>query len=497
MATLNLKKYLNPAPNIGGLEISDLTLRFAALENGRLRQGLVQLPPGIISGGKILDRAKAIAALRALHTQIASLKKILHVVVLIPTNNVYTQAFAMPLVPEKNVRETALLNLQSISPIDINSAYYDFQLIGENKKGQLEAIGSFVNRAEVDELTSALKESGFSAVAVEFPALAVARLVKNYGAGLKPDSPYLAIYLGSDGPDLMVIKNGHLYFNYFNSWAAFQQEIGGRQITAADTQDFLARNVKQVMNFYTSRWGEPIQNVLIVDNPIAKEIIQNIQSNFGLAVQPFQIAKYGALSPLWYSVVGAMERGLIPRTKDTFISLTAVGVEQDYYRQLSIGFIRAWRNIIVGVVGFMLLALLVADSLLARAVVQGQRDLSGRALVSLEEIQGLQNDVLKFNQAVDYAIASQAATSAWSGFFEKMRVLTGTQVSIRRIQVDPALSGLVLGKAVSDSAVIVFKNALSKEPNFKDVSLPLSNIKVNEDGSVSFSLNFKLTSLKF
>ena len=151
MATLNLKKYLNPAPNIGGLEISDLTLRFAALENGRLRQGLVQLPPGIISGGKILDRAKAIAALRALHTQIASLKKILHVVVLIPTNNVYTQAFAMPLVPEKNVRETALLNLQSISPIDINSAYYDFQLIGENKKGQLEAIGSFVNRAEVDE----------------------------------------------------------------------------------------------------------------------------------------------------------------------------------------------------------------------------------------------------------------------------------------------------------------------------------------------------------
>src|SRR3989344_5681794 len=171
MAILNLKKYLNPAPNIGGLEISDLTLRFAALENGRLRQGLVQLPPGIISGGKILDRAKAIAALRALHTQIASLKKILHVVMLIPTNNVYTQAFAMPMVPEKSVRETARLNLQSISPLDINTSYYDHQMIGENKKGQLEALGAFVNSQEVDELISVLKEANFGAVAVAFPAL--------------------------------------------------------------------------------------------------------------------------------------------------------------------------------------------------------------------------------------------------------------------------------------------------------------------------------------
>ncbi len=495
--SFDIKKYLNPVSAIGGMEVSDLALRLVINEDGRLRQASVQLPPGIINGGKLLDKAKMAAALKGLHLQIAPMSKMIHVILLIPTNNVYTQAFAMPLVAEKNIRETARLNLQSISPLDINAAYYDHQMIGENKKGQLEALGAFVNSQEVDELSAALKEARFNPVAVEFPALAVTRLIRNYGAGLKKEAPYLVAYLGSDGPDLMVIKNGHLYFNYFNSWAALQQEIGGRQIGSADVQEFLTRNIKQVMNFYTSRWGEPIQNVLLVDSPIAKDINQTIRSSFGLEIQPFQVSKYGAISPLWYAAIGALERGLVPRAKDSDISLTAIGVEQEYYRELALGFIRSWRNIFAGMIAFMLVALLVSDSFLVSAISAGEKDLAGRVLVSIEEIRALQDDVLKFNKAVDYAIAAQNATPAWSGFYAKMRVLTGTQISLSRIYVEPNLSGLLIGKAVSDSAVIAFKNALSKEANFKDVALPLSNIKVNEDGSVAFSLNFKISSLKF
>ncbi len=495
--SLNLKKYLNPAPNIGGLEISDLALRFVRIENSRLRQASVQMPPGIISGGKILDRGKLATALKGLHQQVDSLKKSLHVVLLIPTNNVYTQAFTMPLVPAKIVNETAKLNLQSISPIDTKSAYYGYQMIGETKQGQLEALGAFVNSMEVDDLTAVLREANFSVVSVEFPALAVTRLVKNYSSGLKADTPYLVVYLGSDGPDLMIVKNGHLYFNYFNSWSALQEEIGGRKISTADVQDFLARHIKQVINFYASRWGQPVQEVLLVDNPIAKEIINNVRHNFSLNVQPFQILKYGHLSPLWYGALGAAERGLIPRDQDQFISLTTLGVEQEYYRELALNFIKTWRNILVLTAGFMFLVLLVADSLLVRSAAAGALDLANRNLVPLNEIQGLQANVQKFNQALNYALKAQELTPAWSNFYSKMKLLTGDKVSMQRLFVDPALSGLLIGKAVNDSAVINFKNTMAKEPNFQDVILPLSNIKVNDDGTVSFSLNFKLTSLKF
>ncbi len=494
---LNLKKYLNPAPEVGALEISDLVLRFARLENGRLRQASVQLPPGLIKGGRVSDGQKLVMALKGLHQQVDSPKKPVHVVLLIPTNNVYTQAFTMPLVAEKNVDEAARLNLQTISPIDIKTAYYSYQIIGENKQGQLEALGAFAGAQVVDEFVSALKEANFRVVAVEFPAVAVTRLVKEYGTGLKPDAPYLVIYLGSDGPDMMVVKNGHLYFSYFNSWAALQEEVGGRKLSSQDVQDFISRHVKQVMNFYTSRWGQPIQEALLVESPISKEITQTVKDGFGLGVIPFHVMKFGQLSPLWYGALGAALRGLVPRHKDKLISLSAVGVEQEYYRELTIGFIKAWRNSLVAALTFVFLVILVADSLLARQAAAGARDLASRALVPLAEIQALQADVKKFNQGVDFALKAQEITPEWSQFYDKMRLLTGQKVTIQRLFVDPNLSALLVGTAVNDSAVIQFKNTISKDPNFKDVVLPLSNIKVNEDGTVAFSLNFKLTSLKF
>src|SRR3989344_444650 len=141
----DFKKILNPAPLIGGLEISDLVLRFARMENGRLKQASIQLPPGIMAGGKVADRGKLLAALNGLHQQIDPMKKAVHVVLLIPTNNVYTQAFNMPLVADKNVDEAARLNLQMISPADLKSSYYGYQMIGETKQGQLEALGAFAN----------------------------------------------------------------------------------------------------------------------------------------------------------------------------------------------------------------------------------------------------------------------------------------------------------------------------------------------------------------
>ena len=284
---------------------------------------------------------------------------------------------------------------------------------------------------------------------------------------------------------------------YFNSWSELQAELGGRKVSAGDVQDFLARHIKQVINFYTSRWGQPVQEVLLIDSPIAKEVTQTIKDSFGLNVQPFHIAKFGQLSTLWYPTLGAAARGLIPRSSDRFITLTALGVEQEFYRELTLNFIRAWRNVICVVLGFLFLVILVADSLLARSVAAGAKDLAGRSLVPLSEIQELQASAQKFNQGVDFALKAEELTPEWSFFFEKMKLLAGQKITIQRLNVDKNLSGLLIGKAVNDSAVIAFKNVLSKEANFKDVVLPLTNIKVNEDGTVAFSLNFKISSLKF
>ena len=493
----NIKNLLNPVPAIGGLEISDLVLRFAVIENGNLKQASVQLPPGLITNGKVQDKAKVVVGLKALHQQIAPLNKIIHVIALIPSDDIYTQALAMPLVAEKNLRETAELNLRMVSPIDIKSSYYSYQILGENQQGQLEILGAFANSASVEELIGLLKEANFSTIAVEFSSLSLTRVIKEYAAGLKQDVPYLVINLSSDGPDLTIMKNGNLYFSLFKSWSSLQKEIGGRKLTSQDVQDFLISHVKQILNFYSSRWGASVTEGLLISTPISKEITQAVKVSFGLNVQVLTIMKFGQLSPLWYGVLGAALRGQLPRSKDRLITLTAVGVEEEYFRESTIRFIKSWRNVIAGTFVFIALAFTVANFILIDRSKAAAQDLAESNLVPLQDIADLQARVKLFNNSVDLVAKIQEDTVPWSPLFVKLRTLAAEQVTLERVSVDPSLNTLLSGRAVSDTAVISFKNKMIEESNFKDVVLPLSNIKANTDGTVSFILNFKITSLKF
>lgn len=495
---MTIKDIFNPAPDVGGLEISDFALRFARITAaGAIKQVSVQLPPGIVIGGKIQDKLKLLTALRGLHRQILPLKKPVHVVLLLSAGSVATQSFSMPLVAEKNLKETAELNLQSVSPIDIRTAYYGYSVFGETKPGQVEGLGAFVPIAEVESWLSVLKESNFKTVAVEFPAFSLTRLIKEYGANLAPGTPYLIIHLLADGPDMMIIKDGNLYFNYFNSWKSLQDELTGRKIENKDIQDFIIGHLKQILNFYGARWGVSITKAMVVNSPVANEIMKTAKESFGLDTQLLTVGKFSQVSPIWYSALGAAVRGRIPRSEDKLLSLMAVGAQEDFYRGLTLDFIKSWRNIIAIVLTLVFGVFAVANVLLSRASADLEKDLSARNLTPLAEIQALQAGAQKFNQAVDFALAAQEVSVPWSPLLLKIQSLAGAKVSIDRLYVDQSMSALIVGKADTDSAVITFKNAIDKEENFKDVILPLSNIKVGQDGSVSFSLNFKVVSLKF
>lgn len=493
---MNLKKIINPAPNIGGLEITDFALRFLRIENNKIQQTSLPLPPGIVSGGKIIDKQKLAAALRRLRDQIDSPKKKTHIVLVIPAVNVYSQSFTMPIVSEKHLKKTAELNLQMVSPIEIQSAYYGYKLIGETRYGQLEAVSAFAAAEIVDSFLVVLKQAGFEAAAVEFPSLSLARLVKEYGTGFNPDTPYLMINISNDGPDLMIFKNGHIHFNYFVSSLSMHNEIGGRTLTNDHFHDFFSFQVRQILNFYTNRSGLPIQEAIVVNSPIAQELISALRENFSLNVKLLTIGKYNQVAPEWYSVLGAALRGLIPRAKDTFITLTAVGVQEGYNRQIALNFVRMWRNIVIVVLGFMLLVFSAATVFLNLVSASAKKDLENRSLVPLSEVQNLHESSQKFNLLVDSALLAQSASDPWSPILEKIKSLGGQAIMVERLFIDPSMAVLLTGRAANDSSVLAFKKAVEKEPNFKEIVLPLANIKSNADGSVSFNLQFKIASLK-
>ncbi len=203
----SVQKLLWPKVNIAGLEIKEGSIRIAKLDDGKLSQAAIVLGPGIIENGEIADKARLAENLRSLHGQFGKPDEKIPVIALVPSINIYTQVFNLPILSKGNLEEAAQLNLQSISPIDWNASYADWQQIGEQEKeGKAELLGAFASKSVLDGYAKAVFAAGFIPVAVEFPALAIARTIKELAAGVDLENPQVVLNVGSDGINFMVLK---------------------------------------------------------------------------------------------------------------------------------------------------------------------------------------------------------------------------------------------------------------------------------------------------
>jgi len=276
-AFAEMTRLISPTPPVGGLEITDLAIRFLEIKKEGSRAASLRLPPGIIEKGRIKEGQKPnfVAALKNIHSQIlADNRKLIHVVLSLPDSDVYIQSFSVPKIAESNLGETADLNLKMISPIPIETSYYGWQRIGENEAGggTIELLGAFMPSNNVDEIITALREAGFGVAAVEFAALSLVRQLNRLSA-LDNTVPNLVINMMPEGLDFMVIKNSNLYFNYFYSWNLAQSD--SRSITLENLKEALESEINKVLNFYTGHWGGQIKDVLLV-TPALQEEIKNI-----------------------------------------------------------------------------------------------------------------------------------------------------------------------------------------------------------------------------
>src|SRR3972149_3806536 len=88
-----LLKFLNPSPLVGGLEITDSSLKYLRIRNGETIKSSLGLPPGVIEEGRIKDRRTFIAALNSLHARIAPVKKKAHVIASLSSGSLYFSYF--------------------------------------------------------------------------------------------------------------------------------------------------------------------------------------------------------------------------------------------------------------------------------------------------------------------------------------------------------------------------------------------------------------------
>src|SRR3989338_1941669 len=472
-----LIKKLSSDPEVGGLEIRDLSLQYANIKKGKVENFSVRLPQGVMEEGIIKEREKLVEYLLQLHDMIAPKERgrVIKVTTSLQASIIYTQSFKIPLVAQEKMEESASLNLQVISPIEAEKACMSWQKIGEAQTEQ-ELLGAFVEKKSVMDIQKTLDEANFYPVVFEFSALGIARLLKTLEGVSKERA--LVLEISPEGMDFLIVKNGELYFDYFVSWKKIQKE--SPQITQEMFEENITREVRKVSNFALNRVGGNIDEVLYLAPGMEAQVQAILEKNPGVKAKPLVFPEHASLGPTWYATIGSALRRDSLLKKEQGINLGPETLEKALFEERLVNFGRMWRNIIATTLGaFLLLYGALAVALVAQSkeadLRLGEFTTQNRKL----ELEALEHRANEFNSLVRYIGKIKEEKRDKSLMLKKILELADNNgVFINSLTINKEGNVQVTGSGASHNTVVSFKGIVAKESDVEKVELPLSRIKI-------------------
>lgn len=475
---------------VGGLEIGDSILRWSVWKNGEWRLASLRLPPGILAGGEIKDFKEFVEALRSLKSQIGYSKRSkIPAIISLASLKVYLQIFSLPFLSDAKLEEALQLNLQMSSPLPFKEAYSGYELLWRDEDAQKsEYLGAFIDQDPVNELLKALEAAGFMAVSVEPRGLSITRVVRKFSS-FEHGRSYILMVVDANGLELIVLRNGNLYFDYFNTWKDLETE--NKEISVEGFRDTVVRSMQQVLNFYRARWPEPIDSILLASTNLSQEIKNILKGSFPFEVQELALDLGGA-SNEWLMALGAGLRGTIPLRDDKELSLLGIDTKAQYRREQTLNFLRFWSSVVPAALTVLLFAFLGSYYILARA----ETDLKNRPTIELTQEQKNQESALEkeaqaFNKEVSMLLGiQQIYNPAKATLLQRLTpVADAYQITLNRVTYATGGAVTLMGESRIHDSILSFRDELSKEAPFKNVDLPFQNIQPSPNG-FSFSMTF-------
>ncbi len=465
---INLLRLFTREEPIAGLEVSNDYLRFVSLEKIKDKKtgkyfiqikSLAEEPlkeKALTDDGKVENEEILVESLKNLIKKAGG--KIKYIIASLPNDIVYSKIYNFPVSLSGKKLENAMgLIIDFQLPLNHRDVYFDWEKTSDS--GKNEYLLSLARKTTVDKFIKSFDLAGLKTVAVEFHILSVLRPI------LLPKKENLLIkFPGEKSTTLFIVKNNALYFSRVLPKTFLSSKI-------------LDQEIKRVSDFYETEEC-PVNRVLdISEIKISPEFSKN-----------HDIAK----EKKWLISLGAAQRGLLPRSEDTFASLMPVGTEKAYEYQKMITFLGFLTSVIVGLSFFFSGAFLCAW-LLMNYIHQSNLTptISNIELGTPKEIAEIENRVKKLNALIDAESHLLKNTPQWSLVLEELKTKTPAGIYITSISITSPQNPIALaGIAPNRSQLNSFKKSLELSSLFSEVVLPLSNLEMREN--IPFSISFKL-----
>jgi len=465
---MNLIKVISNEESIGGLEITDNSLRFVILKKDHTGIKALALAEEKLTDKEGLTNESVFVSKLA---KFAKTNKIKYIIITIPSDNIFVKTFNFPVaMPDEKVAESMRLTIDLQLPKKPEEIYCDWMKTEDDSEKK--TLLSYVDKKYMDRLLAAVKKTGLKVVAIETHAMSLARAIKQV-----KNEAVLLVEKGTLNTSFTVLVNN----NVFLSQSAPNEKIGVN----------LGIEITKIIN-YQDWINVSIKNLILIGNFSEAET-----KKLPLKINPVEMAdgiKLITKDSKWLTVLGAALRGLITRKDDKIISLMETGTEKAYKLEKANSIANFFIGISVGLSIFFVAAFVATWSLIVMMQNNYNKQITSFNLLPSSENSSLLNDkATAFNSLVSQASAIVRKEAYWSKVVAEAKNKTVDGVTINNMSL-PEPTGVysVTGTADSREDINNLKKSFESSDLFTDVNIPLNNL--GKKTEIPFSMTFQIKS---
>ncbi|MEK7635473.1 MAG: pilus assembly protein PilM [Patescibacteria group bacterium] len=400
-------------------------------------------------------------------------------IVSLPASESFMSVFEFPLTAsEEQVEESMKLSVVAL-PIAEKDVYADWMPLFSKNSNKKEIILMAANKAVIDPYLRIFEENKLAVIAVETYALSLGRFLND------SDEIVMVVICNLDN-FIFIIYDGQQPYFQFN----LPKRIDKDENTFFKIASKIVRRLIHFARADSSR-NRAISSIIVLNNNEFKSYLEKEISGIAINIQfPSQERDwdFGFLSS-----VGAVKRGMIPRRRDTIISLMPIGTELAYEQQRLFSLIDFFQKFLIGFGGFLIILLSGVFLMINSLFVDIDEMIQKEQNFPVETV-AVKGKAILINEKIAKISGIGATTPNWENIFREIDRFTNIGIPISLIKGIGANSSgefSLLGVAATREILVALKNHLGNSSVFETSALPLSLFLSDKDIDFSVKANIK------